>query len=315
MPYYVYRPRTYGPAWRRRRTEQARDCHAEQDQLPYYRTWSNRPWDVVVALAKLWPLYSAAAYYFWQWLETMHPGCVAQGPSVFLPVAWLIVPDVVLGPHNPIATLWRPSFLSDVYPRYLDQCDSFVGSDLGPYLNESEVLNGKQGYIEHKDCPNEKKTRFWCKDAWRWARLFGFPTQGAQCSTVFFPPKTVHRMTASPDDPNGPKKLTAFVQGHGGSFWSPWDRGDAWFGMYFFFVLWCSITLPSYLFSGETMYLLPFTFLLWTCYVLLCCYNAAYCVTSTCYFKAVEFRNKYHTTENFSNSRRSQQLALTYPKT
>lgn len=311
MLYDVYRRRPYRPAWRRRRTKQAQDCCAEQDQLPYYRTWSNRPWDVVVALYHLWPMWLGIAYYFWQWLEDMQPGCVAKGPRVFLPVVWLVVPDMVLGEHNPIATLARPVFLSDIYPRYLDQCNQFVGTDLGPYVNESEVLNGKQGYIGHEGCPNEQETRKFCKDPWRWARVFGLLTQGAQCSPEFFPPKTVYRLTSSPVDPNGPKKLTKYVQGHGGPFWSPWDRGDAWFGMYFFFVLWCSITLPSCFFSGETMYLLPFTFLLWTWYVLLLCYNAAYCVMSTCYFKAVEVRNKYRTTENLSNSRWSQQFALT----
>lgn len=293
-----------------RYAKQAQDRYAEQDQPPYDRRWLNRPGDVLYALFQLWIWCPVIVYFFWQWLEEMQPGCVAKGYKVWFPIVGLMVPEIILGPCNPIATISRGWILGDVYPNSLDKCLPFSGDKLAPFMNYSLFLEGKQGYIEHDGCPHGKKERIVCTDPWRVARFFGFPTQ---CPTEFFPRSTAWQNTTSPDDPNGPKIMTPFVLGHGGPPWSPWDRGDMWVGIYFIFNLWIVVCLPSYPVSGHTLSILPFTFLLWICYCLLACYRAAYCGISTCYSKAVEFRNKYRTTENFSNRGRSQQPALTYP--
>lgn len=247
------------------------------------------------------------AYFFWQWLEDMHPGCVAKGYKVWFPVVGLMVPEIILGPCNPIATITRGWILDDVFQNKLDKCIPFSGDKLSPYMNYSQFLKGDQGYIEHSKCPRGQKESIVCSDPWRVARLFGFPTP---CPTEFFPRSTAWQNTTSPDDPNGPEIMRPFVLGHGGPWWSPWDRGDMWVSIYFFLNLWIVVCLPSYPFSGHTLSILPFTFLLWICYGLLACYRAVYCVISTCYFKVVPLRNQFHKTEHCSTSARSPQLAL-----
>merc|ERR1712054_310310 len=176
-------------------------------------------------------------YFLKSYLEELHPGSTTQGFSTLMATMWMIFPNVVID-LPPWGSFARSIFLGETSPKFLERCTYYPG--LADYRSQKEVEAGKFGAINHPHCPPGYSTRMTCFDPQRFMHWFYSESTElfTPCDSAFFPPETTYKRIANYDDPDGPLHTVRFVIGHDGPFYSPYNRGHAWFFALFVFCCW-----------------------------------------------------------------------------